>query len=62
MGVVKKLYPEKAMIKVEFSEWGVGFISYEDSECFDFFLNVHPESDRMMRAKDSKDDSSACAM
>ena len=44
------------MIKVPFPAWGVGFISYEDSECFDFLLNVHTTSDRMMRAKDAQCD------
>ena len=51
VGIVMKVYPDKAMIKVDFPEKGVGFVSYMDTESFDLLLNVHAESDRMMRAR-----------
>ena len=49
VGIVKKVYGEKAMIKADFPNRGVGFLSCQDIVGFDLLLNMHPESDRMQR-------------
>ena len=40
---------EQMMLKIDLPDIGIGFLSYQDAESFDFFLNVSPESVRCRR-------------